>query len=295
MRIIKQTLSDRMFLIFVYIVLGMATIITLYPFLYTLSMSISSAEAVLKNQVTLFPIGFTLDAYAKILQDKDFYIGYYNTIIYTLIGTVLNMMFTIAAAYPLSRKQFFGRRFFTIMFAFTMFFGGGMIPAFILVSNLNLYNTRWAIWLPGLINTWNMIIARTYMQSMPEDLYESGKIDGCSDFRYLWQILLPLIKPVLAVLIIYYGVAHWNSWFSAILYLNRNELMPVQVYLRRLVLQASNEIQLSSGAMVSGESTLGMLQVRYAAIFAVCLPILCIYPFFQKYFVKGTMIGAIKG
>jgi putative aldouronate transport system permease protein len=237
----------------------------------------------------LWPIGFSLNGYRKIVSDAAFYTGYGNTILYTFCGTVLNVILTVLAAYPLSRREFFMRKFFTLVFMFTMFFGGGMVPSYIIVTKLGLYNSRLAIILPGLISTWNLILCRTYIMSVPEEMFDSAKVDGCSDFRFLLVILIPLIKPIIAVLIIYYGVGHWNSWFSALLYLSDATKHPVQIYLRKLLIQSTNELAASTYDL---EST---LQVRYCAMFVTVLPILAIYPFFQKYFTKGVMVGSLKG
>lgn len=288
-RKIKYTSGDRIFMIIVYAVMAFLVSVTLYPIIYVFSVSISSYNAVVGNRVVLWPIGFSLNSYRKIVSDAAFYSGYGNTIFYTIAGTAMNVVFTILAAYPLARREFFLRKFFTVIFMFTMFFGGGMVPSYIVVTNLGLYNSRWAILLPGLISTWNLVICRTYIMSVPEEMFDSAKVDGCTDFRTLLVIIMPLIKPIIAVLIIYYGVGHWNSWFSALLYLSDTTKHPVQIYLRKLLIQSSNELSASAYDM---EST---IQVRYCAMFVTVLPIMAVYPFFQKYFTKGVMIGSLKG
>ena len=285
----KGTYHDKAFMAIVYVVMALLVGATLYPIIYVFSVSISSYESVVGNRIVLWPVGFSLNGYRKIVADSDFYTGYGNTIFYTVAGTVLNVVMTVLAAFPLSRKEFFMRKFFTFIFMFTMFFGGGMVPSYIIVTKLGLYNSRLAMILPGLISTWNLILCRTYIMSLPEELYDSAKVDGCTEFRFLLVILLPLIKPIIAVLIIYYGVGHWNSWFNALLYLSDATKHPVQIYLRRLLIQSTNELAASAYEL---EST---LQVRYCAMFVTVLPIMAIYPFFQKYFTKGVMVGSLKG
>ena len=286
---IRNARSDRWYFIFVYAIMILSVILTLFPIIYVFSVSISSYIAVISDQVVLWPVGFSLNGYRKIISDVSFYTGYANTIFYTISGTILNVIFTILAAYPLARREFFARKLFTLMFMFTMFFGGGMIPSYIVVSRLGLTNTRWAMILPGLISTWNLVLCRTYIMSVPEELFDSAKVDGCTDFRFLPVILVPLIKPIIAVLIIYYGIGHWNSWFWALVYISDASKHPVQIYLRKLLIQSPNELAASALQL---EST---LQIRYCAMFVTVLPIMAIYPFFQKYFTKGVMIGSLKG
>ena len=281
--------GDRLFISFVWVIMIILVSVTIYPIIYVFSVSISSYNAVVANKIVLWPIGFSLNSYKKIINDSAFYIGYANTIWYTIGGTLLNLLFTVLAAYPLSRKEFFMRKFFTVLFLFTMFFGGGMIPSYIVATRIGLLNSRWAMILPGLISTWNLVLCRTYISSLPEELFDSAKIDGCTDFRFLSSILLPLIKPILAVLIIYYGIGHWNSWFNALLYLSDANKHPLQIYLRKLLIQSTNELAASAYDMQS------TLQVRYCAMFVTVVPIMAIYPFFQKYFTKGVMVGSLKG
>ncbi|MCL2060611.1 MAG: carbohydrate ABC transporter permease [Oscillospiraceae bacterium] len=273
----------------VWIIMAIMVSATLYPVLYVFSVSISSYNAVVANKVILYPIGFSLNSYKTIMADSAFYTGYANTIGYTVVGTIMNIVFTVLAAFPLSRREFFMRKFFTVMFLFTMFFGGGLIPSYIVATRIGLLNSRWAMILPGLISTWNLVLCRTYIMSLPEELYDSAKIDGCTEFRFIPTILFPLIKPILAVMVIYYGVGHWNSWFNALLYLTDITKHPLQIYLRKLLIQTSNELAVSATELQS------TLQVRYCAMFVTVLPIMAIYPFFQKYFTKGIMIGSLKG
>lgn len=284
-----NTFSDNVFMVVVWGIMAFLVSATLYPIIYVFSVSISSYNAVVANRVILFPIGFSLKSYRTIMADSAFYTGYANTIGYTVAGTLMNIVFTVLGAFPLSRREFFLRKFFTVVFLFTMFFGGGMIPSYIIAVKIGLQNSRWAMILPGLISTWNLVLCRTYIMSLPEELFDSAKIDGCTEFRFIPTILFPLIKPILAVLVIYYGVGHWNSWFNALLYLTDFTKHPLQIYLRKLLIQTTNELAVSATELQS------TLQVRYCAMFVTVLPILAIYPFFQKYFTKGIMIGSLKG
>lgn len=281
----------------------LAVIVTLYPFIYILSASVSDMGALIRGEVWLLPKGgLHFDSYMTVFNTDGIWRSYYNTIWYTVVGTALNLIFTIMAAYPLSRKKFFARNFFMLMIVFTMFFSGGLIPSFILVYNLGLYDTRWAIVIPGLISTFNLIICRTYFQSaISDELLEAARIDGSSEFKILRRIVLPLSKPVVAVLAIFYGVSHWNSFFSALLYLQDQSLQPLQIYLRRILLVASpaevsNEFEMVAGEQSRmAEAVLRFLQIKYVVIVVALLPILFAYPLLQKYFIKGMMIGSLKG
>ena len=267
-------------------------VITLYPFIYVLSMSISDPIYAIKQEIWLLPKGFSLGAYKMCFENPDIWNSYYNTIWYAVVGTCINILMTIIAAYPLSRRTFFAKDFFMMGIAFTMFFGGGLIPAFLLIKNLGLYNTRWAMVIPGAVGAYYIIIARTYFETIPESLQESAKIDGANDITILFRIFIPLCKPIIAVLILFYAVGHWNSYFSALIYLPNVKLQPLQLYLVKILIQ--NQMSMMSGMTDQYERTLYAVQLKYAAIIVSILPIICTYPFLQKYFVKGVMIGAIK-
>lgn len=274
-------------------VLLAVTAVTIYPLIYVISMSISSADAVLKQEVFLFPKGFSVGSYKLVLQNQQVWRAYYNTIWYTVVGTTINIAITIMAGYALSRRVFFLGRPAMILIVITMFFSGGLVPLFVLVSRLGLYDTRWAIILPVAVNTWNLIITRTYMQiSIHESLPESAKIDGCTDIRILLSIVLPLAKPIIAVLTIFYAVFHWNSWFSSTLFLSDVGLHPLQVYLRKLLIQA--QLDTAYATETTSEYIAYIEQLKYSTIVVATLPILCVYPFLQKYFVQGVMLGSIK-
>lgn len=289
----RKSKLELTFDVFIYLGLVFAAFITLYPFIYVISMSISNPIHVLRQEIYLFPKGFSLGAYKLVFDNPDVWRAYYNTVWYTLVGTTVNVFMTVIGAYPLSRKTFIGRDFFMFLIAFTMFFSGGMIPSFLLVRSLGLYNTRWALILPGAVNAWYLIIARTYFQSsIPDSLIDAAKIDGCNDISILFRIVLPLSSPIIAVLALYYAVGHWNAFFGALLYLPDKNLQPIQLYLVRVLIQASPELlgQLQDEFARSAY----FIQLKYAVIIITILPIICIYPFLQKYFVKGVMIGAIK-
>ena len=290
----KRTTSDYFVDIVAFITVMSAVVITLYPFIYTLSCSISDPIAMARGDVILWPVGFSLLAYKTVFHSIEIWKHYYNTIWYTVVGTTLNVLVTTIAAYPLSRKKFFAREFCMIYITIPMFFGGGLIPLFILVVNLGLYNKRMAMILPGLISVWNLIICRTFFQSIPDDLIESSIIDGCSPMRTLFQIVMPVSKAIVAVLVIYYGIAHWNSYFNALIYLPDIKLHPIQIYLRRVLIKASPEMMAKVGQQMA-EKTFSVFQIKYAVTMVVIGPIIAIYPFLQKHFVKGVMIGSLKG
>jgi putative aldouronate transport system permease protein len=273
-----------------------ACVVTLYPFLYVLSVSLSSVEAINTRFITVFPIHPTLSGYKMVLGFPDIWRSYYNTIWYTGVGTALNIFATCLAAYPLSRRQFFLRRQLNFFIAFTMYFSGGLIPFYIIVTKLGLYNTRWVMVLPLLVSTYNVMICRSAFEGIAQEIFESAAIDGASDMRVLFKIAMPLVKPTLAVLTLYYAVGHWNNFFGALLFLGDTKLQPLQILLRRVLIMASPEVMQSMGANLSAQSlAISSLQIRYVTIIVSIVPIIMIYPFLQKYFVKGIMLGAVKG
>jgi putative aldouronate transport system permease protein len=266
--------------------------VTLYPFVYVLSMSISDPKAVVTGTVWLLPKGFSLQSYARVFENPDVWTAYSNTIFYTVAGTALNVCATIMAAYPLSRRTFFLRNWIMVMITITMFFSGGMIPSFLLIKELGLYNTRWALLLPGLTTAFFIIITRTFLQSIPESLTESAKIDGANDIGILVRIILPLSKPIIAVLSLFYAVGHWNSYVAAMIYLPDPKLQPMSLYLMKILVQ--NDDSMMEGMVDQMDRALFSVQLKYAIIIVSILPILLVYPFLQKYFVKGVMIGSLK-
>ena len=268
-------------------------IITLYPLLYVLAISLSSTEYVQANLVTIIPKGLNLQAYHQVFPDKYFWIAYRNTILYTVVGTVINLVLTSSFAFCLSRKDLIARNTITILVIFTMFFSGGLIPNFLLVKNLGIYNTIWAIVLPGAINTYNMIITRTYMQGLPEEIFESVRIDGGNDLQIYSKIVLPLSKPVLATIGLFYAVGHWNAYFYPMIYMKDKVKYPLQVILKDMIVEQDFSGIEEMEALGQIPPTSDMLVG--ASIIVALIPILCVYPFVQKYFVKGVMIGSLKG
>jgi putative aldouronate transport system permease protein len=288
-----ETLGDKLFRLIRDVVLLIFCIIVLYPVMYVISASFSNPLSVMKNEVVLLPKGFTLIGYEKVFSNPDVWNSYKNTIIYTTVGTALNVILTSTGAFALSRKDFKGRNFWTFYITFTMFFSGGIIPMYLLIKQLNLYDTFWVMILPGAISAWNMIIMRTFFQSnVPMELQEAAIIDGCNDLVIFLKIALPLSMPIIAIMTLFYGVDHWNSFFGAMLYLSDRDKFPLQLILREILLQnisSGNVEGPAADQQIVGES------IRYALIIVATVPILLVYPFIQKYFVKGVLIGAIKG
>lgn len=292
--VIKRTIGDYIFDLTNYILLAALTLITLYPFLYVIFASLSSADELTAHSgLLLKPLEFSLDAYKAVLKNPIIYSGYRNTIFIVVVGTAYNIIMTSMGAFVLSRKNFFWRTPITIMIIFTMFFGGGLIPSFLLVQKLGLMNKIWALIIPGAIGTWNLIIMRTAFQGIPDSLVESAHIDGANDLVILFKIILPLSLPTIAVMVLYYGVGHWNAWFSAMIYLRKRDLWPLQLALREILI-ANRTDEMMSGTIAPDRESIGET-IKYATIMVATLPILAAYPFLQKYFVKGVMIGALKG
>lgn len=293
---VRESTGDRIMNAIVYVVMTVFCIIILYPLIFVLSSSFSSGQAVSAGRVLLLPVEFSLDGYKIVFQYKDVWVGYGNTLFYTVIGTVLNLFITVLAAYPLARRNLRGRRYITIFFMVTMFFSGGLVPGYLLMSELGLVNTRWAILLSGTLSVYNMVIMRTFFEnSVPYELLEAAKIDGISDIGYLTRILLPLSKPVLAVITLYYAVGHWNSYFTSLIYLQDKELKPLQIILRNILTSAQLDAT-QLGDTEAYAELLGAVDVmKYALVVVATVPILVIYPFVQKYFEKGVMVGSVKG
>ncbi|MBD2843688.1 carbohydrate ABC transporter permease [Paenibacillus sp. IB182496] len=264
----------------------------LYPMWYVLVSSLSDAYAIAAGRVRFWPIGFNLDAYKLVFEDAQIWTAYRNTLLYVAGGTLINLVLTTLGAYPLSRSGLDGRGFIMAFIVFTMFFSGGLIPMYLNVRELGLYDTPWALLLPGAISAFNLVVMRTFFQTIPDSLVESAKIDGAGDFRILLRIVLPLSLPVLAVMTLFYAVAHWNSWFAAMIYLQDRNLFPLQLILREILIQSSAQNMLTGASQ--DEVFRISESIKFATIIVATLPILMIYPFLQKYFVKGVMIGALK-
>ncbi|GLX71163.1 carbohydrate ABC transporter permease [Paenibacillus glycanilyticus] len=289
----RLSLPERAFSVFNGLLLMLLAVGTLYPFYHVLMASFSDSKQLIAHSgVLLRPLGFQLDAYQAVLDNPNILNGYRNTIVIVVTGTLINLIMTTVAAYALSRT-FMLKNTLLMMIVFTMFFSGGLIPNFLLVNNfLHMGGTYWALILPSAINSWNLIVMITSMRSIPESLIESARMDGAGEFRVLLRIVVPLSMPVISVMLLYYGVAHWNSWFQALLYLRDRETFPLQLILREILIFKNTE-SMSIGAGVGDQEAIGE-SIRYATIMVATLPILLVYPFLQKYFVKGVMVGAIK-
>lgn len=262
-----------------------------YPMFYVFIVSISSAEYINQGLITFFPRGINFDAYKRVFQTASIWIGYKNTILYTLLGTLINVIMTAMCAYPLSRKEFYGKGPLTVIVTLTMFISGGMIPLYLVINNLHIMNTMWAILLPTAISTYNMIVMRTSFSSIPDSLIESAHLDGANDIQIFGRIILPLSKPILATMVLFYAVSHWNSYFPAMLYLNDQSKYPVQVIMRDIVIEGD----MAQAGDMSGVMNVVATNYKYAVIIISVIPILLVYPLLQKYFTKGVMIGAVKG
>jgi putative aldouronate transport system permease protein len=290
----RLSTGEKVFNVFnITFMLGL-TFITLYPFAYVVFASFSDAGLLIRSRgLLLRPVGFNLQAYQMVLRNPILFSSYANTIIYVVSGTSISVLLTICGAYSLSRKNVLFKMPITFFFVFTMWFSGGMIPIFLLVRNLGLLNTRWAMILPGAVSTYNLIITITYFKSIPDSLEESAKIDGASDYTIMFRIIVPLAVPVISVITLFYSVGIWNSWFSAMIYLNRRELFPVQLVLRE-ILVLNDATGMMGGTVAQGDQMQIGETIKYATAVVATVPILLVYPFVQRYFVQGIMIGAIK-
>lgn len=270
-------------------------VIIAYPLFFVVIASFSDPQAVLGGKITFWPVGFNLESYKMILKEPKIWNGYRNTIFYTVLGTFINFILTTLTAYPLSRKDMPCRKLLTFFITFTMLFGGGMIPVYMVVRGLNLTDTIWAMVIPGAISTYNMLVMKNYFQSsIPEELHEAAAIDGCGHFQSLLRVILPLSTPIIAVIILFYAVGHWNAFFNAIIYLRDQRLYPLQIILREIMLQ--NSLEAVGGDMIGMyEKVMRGETMKYAVILVASAPVLAFYPFVQKYFVKGIMVGAVKG
>lgn len=289
---IQESFGERMYSFVVYALLTVFCLLIVIPLLHIISGSFSDPMSLLRGEVGLLPKGLTTSMYEKVFKDSEIWQGYWNTIVYTVVGTLISVALTACGAYPLSRKDFFGRNVFMGLFVFTMFFTGGMIPTYLLVKGLGMLNTMWALVLPSAVSTYNLIIMRTFFQtSIPGELAESASLDGCNDLGIFFRIVIPLSAPIFAVMVLFYGVAQWNSWFPALLYISDRTLYPLQMVLREVLIQSdiSNMAGSTGDVEVIGDG------LKYATMVVATLPIMCLYPFLQKYFVKGVMIGAVKG
>ena len=292
---IRESLGDRVFMFGVYVFLFVVLMIVLYPLVYVVSSSFSSPLAVSSGRVWLWPVDFSLRGYQVAFSNPQIVTGYANSLYYTIFGTLISVTLTVLLAYPLSRRTLFGRDAIMIFVVFTMIFYGGLIPTYLVVKNLGMLNTRWALLIPQALAAWQVIIARTFFQvNIPEELAEAAELDGCSDLRFLWAVVLPLSKPILAVLVLMYAVGQWNAYFHTLLYLKSADLYPLQLVLRSiLILNTFSSGSMEASVMIERQQLADLL--KYSLIVVGSLPVLLIYPFAQRYFVRGMLIGSVKG
>ena len=292
----KSAKADRIFSLINGLILSIAVILVAYPLLFVLSASFSSTDAVMAGKVWIFPVEPTLTSYKAVFANKQIFSGYLNSTFYVLVGSFFSVALTLCAAYPLTRKELPGNRIFTSLFLFTMLFSGGLVPTYLVVQKLGLIDTRWALIIPNALGIWNLIVTRTYIkQNIPEELREVARIEGAGDFWFFLKVVIPLSSPIIAVMLLYYGVGIWNSYFDGLIYLNDQRLYPLQLILRNILIL--NQIDIT---MVKDVSVLARMQglsevLKYALIVVATAPFMAIYPFVQKYFVKGMMVGSLKG
>ncbi len=293
---VKEPKQDKAFNVLNYVVLSIFMLVVLYPLVFIISASISSPIAVSSGEVWLWPVDITFNGYQAVIEYRTIVSGFLNSLFYAGVGTIINVTLTLLAAYPLARRDLFGRNVLMFFFAFTLLFGGGLIPTYLVVKDLGLLDTRWALILPTAMGVWNMIITRTFYQvTIPNELHEAARLDGCDDFNFFWRVVVPLSKPIIAVNALLYAVAHWNQFFNALIYLTDQTLFPLQLVLREIVIQN----RIDPGAMVDASELARRQELRdllkYCLIVIALIPPLIAYPFVQKHFVKGIMIGSLKG
>ncbi|OBZ17737.1 MULTISPECIES: carbohydrate ABC transporter permease [Bacillales] len=290
----KITRGEKIFIISNYIFLTIAALSCLLPLVHLFSVSLSDPHAILSGKVSFWPVGWTIETYQSLFEGTRIVSAFKNSVIITVVGVALSMAFTIMAAYPLSKKRFYAKRTFTLLIVFTMLFSGGTIPTFLVLKALGIVNTYWALWLSGLVSTYNMLIMRTFFENIPEEVVEASRIDGCGEWRQLLKIILPLSMPVIATLTLFYAVGYWNSFSSIMIYIHDSTKYNLAVLVQQMVqsqsmLQEMNNLQTDDVQQMTPES------IKAAALFVMLIPMLVVYPFLQKYFVKGVMIGAVKG
>ena len=294
-RKVKTGMGDRMFYLISGLILTVIFLLILYPCIFVVSASFSSGTAVQSGKVVLWPVDISFVGYDTVFHNVNIWKGFMNSLFYTFFGTIINVALTMLAAYPLSRKDLVGRDKLMLFFTFTMFFSGGMIPMYLTVQQLHIYNTTWAMVLPVAVSAYNLIVCRSFFESgIPVELLEAAKIDGCSDFGFFFKIAIPLSKTIIAVMCLFYATAMWNQFFNALMFLQDDGKMPLQVVLRNLVLMnQSNQMGSSASEMVTKQKLAE--QLKYCVVVVSAFPLLCVYPFLQKYFAKGVTIGAVKG
>lgn len=296
---IRETFSDRLFGFGNHLLVGALLLIILYPLVYIVSASVSDPAAVNSGQMWLWPVGFTLEGFGRVFNNPDILIGYRNTLFYTVVGTLINLAVTLPCAYALSRAELPGRTVILGVILFTMFFSGGLIPTYLLIRDLGMINSVWALLLPKAAAAWNILVAMAFFaMTIPKELQDAAEIDGASPLGFFWRIVLPLSKPIIAVMALFYAVGHWNQYFDALIYLSDRNLFPLQLFLREILV----EQQMSTTMMMDGAAMEAMAQqariadiVKYAVMIVASAPLLIVYPFLQRFFVKGVLIGSVKG
>lgn len=291
----KDSFGDKVFYSINYVLLAAGALTCLLPLLHILSLSLSDSHAVLSGRVTLFPIGWTLEAYDLLINGTNIIQAFKNSVFITVCGVLLSMLFTILAAYPLSRKYFYGRRFFTLLLVFTMLFQGGLIPTFLVLKYFDVVNTFSAVWLLNLVSVFNMLVMRTFFQNISEEVQESARIDGCTEWRLIAQIMLPLSMPVVAALSLFYGVGYWNAFMQVLLYINDTDKYNLTVLVQQMIRnQSFMQDMMQAVPEDAGQMQMTPESVRAAGIMVMVMPMLVVYPFVQKFFVKGVMLGSVK-
>ncbi|MEV0232162.1 carbohydrate ABC transporter permease [Nonomuraea sp. NPDC050786] len=291
---VRESRTDRLFMVAVYVLLATFLAVVLLPLLYILASSLSDPNAVSSGRVTFWPVDFTLRGFQVALSDRQILVGFGNSLFYTAVGTFVSVSLTLMLAYPLSRRDFVGGGLLTRLIVFTMLFGGGLIPTYLVVKSLGMIDTRWALIVPNAIAVWQVIIARTYLRhSIPRELFEAAEIDGASHFRVLWSIVLPLAKPMIAVIALVYAISQWNSYFDALLYLKSDSLYPLQLVLRNILILNTQSNGMDVATAMERQQLADLL--KYSLIVISTVPVLLIYPFVARHFTKGLMIGSVKG
>lgn len=296
----KQSTPDKLFDVTLFILLTIVLIVVAYPLYFVIIASVSNPSAVASGHVTLFPVGINFSGYTEVFKNEKVITGFINAIFYTFVGTCINLMVTIPTAYAMSRREFAGKKIIMYFYMITMFVSGGMIPTYLVVKNMGMLDTMWALIIPGALSVYNMIVARTFFESsLPEELWEAARVDGCGHFKFFFKVALPLSKAIIAIMVLYYGIGHWNNYFSALIYMKTEAKYPLQLVLRSILIQ--NEAALAQ--QVTSQAAQAALQaqrelvelMKYALIIVSSIPVMILYPFVQKHFVKGVMIGSVKG
>lgn len=291
----KKRISDKALLALGFCLLGIFVVLVIIPIVYVLVASFMDPNVLNSQGITFDFKNWSIDAYKRVFKNEMIWIGFRNSFVYSTLFTIISVLVTILAAYPMSKKDLVGRKFINVIFVITMFFGGGLIPTYLLISKLHMVNTIWALLLPNAFNVWNMILARTYYQSIPNELHEAATVDGCNEIKYFFQILVPVCKPIIAVLVLWSFVGMWNGYFNAMIYLNNSNMQPLQLVLRSILIQNTPQPGMIADIQSTAQQAKIAELLKYSTIVVSSIPLLIMYPFFQKYFDKGIMVGSVKG